>query len=82
LEESLDQVPADAPVAVHCQGGYRSSIATSLLQARGRTNLLDLVGGYQAWVTSHLPVAGEANESQACAAETGCTVPPDRGDIH
>jgi rhodanese-related sulfurtransferase len=78
LEASLDQVPTDTPVAVHCQGGYRSSIATSLLQAHGRTNLMDLVGGYQAWVTSHLPVAGEASESQACAAGTGCALPSDR----
>jgi glyoxylase-like metal-dependent hydrolase (beta-lactamase superfamily II) len=74
LEQSLDRVPAETPVAVHCQGGYRSSIATSLLQARGRTNLLDLVGGYQAWVTSHLPVAGPADESQTCAAGKGCAV--------
>lgn len=56
LEERISEVPAEVPVVVHCAGGYRSSIAVSILQKYGRSNVIDLVGGYKAWVGSKLPV--------------------------
>ena len=49
LRERVAEVPADRPVVVHCAGGYRSAIACSVLEQAGRTNMLDLVGGYGAW---------------------------------
>lgn len=52
LAERLDELPAGKPIVVHCQGGYRSSIAASLLQKHGRNEVRDLVGGYKAWVQS------------------------------
>jgi hydroxyacylglutathione hydrolase len=55
LAERVDEVPAEGVVVVHCQGGYRSSIAASLLQKLGRDNVIDLVGGYKAWVQTGLP---------------------------
>jgi glyoxylase-like metal-dependent hydrolase (beta-lactamase superfamily II)/rhodanese-related sulfurtransferase len=55
LAARIDEVPDQGDVVVHCQGGYRSTIATSLLQKQGRTNAFDLVGGYQAWKQSGLP---------------------------
>lgn len=39
----------DRPVAVHCQGGYRSMIACSLLQRAGYSNVIDVAGGFDAW---------------------------------
>lgn len=56
LEERMGEIPAKGLVAVHCQGGYRSSIAASLLQKAGRDNVYDMIGGYKAWVTSKLPI--------------------------
>lgn len=56
LEQRLSEVPTDGALVVHCQGGYRSSIAMSLLQKHGITNGLDLVGGFKAWEQSQLPV--------------------------
>lgn len=35
---------------VHCKGGYRSSIATSLLRRAGFRDIANLTGGYDAWV--------------------------------
>ena len=35
LEQRLGEVPRDRPVIVHCAGGYRSSIAASLLARAG-----------------------------------------------
>ncbi|MBN8625427.1 MAG: MBL fold metallo-hydrolase [Planctomycetes bacterium] len=49
LRQRLAEVPADRPVVVHCAGGYRSAIACSLLEQAGRSNMIDLVGGYGAW---------------------------------
>lgn len=39
----------DTPIAVICGTGYRSSVASSLLQARGMDNLVTVQGGMEAW---------------------------------
>jgi rhodanese-related sulfurtransferase len=57
LEERSGEIPAGKPIAVHCEGGYRSAIAASLLQKLGRGGVHDLVGGYKAWAAAKLPVA-------------------------
>ncbi|MBA4018436.1 MAG: MBL fold metallo-hydrolase [Pirellula sp.] len=49
LRSRLAEVPVDRPVVVHCAGGYRSAIACGVLEQAGRTNMIDLVGGYGAW---------------------------------
>jgi hydroxyacylglutathione hydrolase len=56
LLERLDDVPVGRPILVHCAGGYRSSIAASLLQRGGRTDLTELAGGITAWEAAGLPV--------------------------
>jgi hydroxyacylglutathione hydrolase len=60
LRERLEEVPADRPVVVHCEGGYRSAIAASILTQAGRNNVLDLVGGFKAWTASKLPIESAA----------------------
>lgn len=55
LRERLTEVPNDRPVVVHCEGGYRSAIAASLLAEAGRKKILDLVGGIKAWIATKLP---------------------------
>lgn len=59
LRERLAEVPADRPVVVHCEGGYRSAIACSILAQAGRTNIFDMVGGIKAWIASKLPTTPE-----------------------
>ena len=56
LEERARELPAGRPVVVHCEGGYRSAIAASLLQKLGRSDVHDMVGGYKAWLAAKLPV--------------------------
>ncbi len=53
----LSEVPKGRTVAVYCAGGYRSSIAASLLRASGYANVTDLVGGFAAWREASLPTA-------------------------
>jgi glyoxylase-like metal-dependent hydrolase (beta-lactamase superfamily II)/rhodanese-related sulfurtransferase len=67
LRERLAELPAKRTVVVHCEGGYRSAIAASLLAQAGVTELLDLVGGIKAWQASQLPVDAPAGEPQACS---------------
>lgn len=43
------ELPNDRPVLVHCAGGWRSSVAASLLRSVGHADVTDLVGGYAAW---------------------------------
>jgi len=49
LPETLDSLPHDRQIAVHCQSGARSSIGASVLQAAGRKDIINLEGGYSAW---------------------------------
>ena len=56
LLERLSELPAKSPVLVFCAGGYRSSIAASLLQREGITAVSELAGGIAAWETAGLPV--------------------------
>ncbi|MBI4060825.1 MAG: MBL fold metallo-hydrolase [Elusimicrobia bacterium] len=53
--ERVAEIPEGRPVAVYCAGGYRSSIAASLLRAAGRNDVADLVGGFAAWRDAALP---------------------------
>ncbi|NHD17791.1 MULTISPECIES: MBL fold metallo-hydrolase [Actinopolyspora] len=59
LPERLDEVPADKPVAVTCGSGYRSSVATSLLQRHGRNEVRNVLGGMSAWKQAELPTTRE-----------------------
>ena len=59
----LNQLPArmtelarDQRLFVHCAGGYRSSIAASLLQREGFDHVVELSGGLAAWETQQLPL--------------------------
>ncbi|HEX5234003.1 MAG TPA: MBL fold metallo-hydrolase [Silvibacterium sp.] len=56
LQERMGEVPRDRRIAVHCAGGYRSSIAASLLHQDGIMNVAEIAGGLAAWEAAHLPV--------------------------
>ena len=49
LASRLNEVPAERELVVTCRSGYRSSIAASLLRARGFSAVTDLRGGFLAW---------------------------------
>jgi glyoxylase-like metal-dependent hydrolase (beta-lactamase superfamily II)/rhodanese-related sulfurtransferase len=44
------------PTYVICQGGYRSSAATSILEQVGFNELYNVTGGTAAWINADLPV--------------------------
>lgn len=56
LAEDMKTLPKDRPVLVYCAGGYRSSIAASLLKRGGFASVSEIAGGIAAWETASLPV--------------------------
>jgi rhodanese-related sulfurtransferase len=58
FKAALPSLDGSLPVAVHCAGGYRSMIAASLLQRAGH-NVINVIGGYEAWKNEQLPTVAE-----------------------
>jgi len=56
LRLRLGEVPTDKPIVVHCAGGWRSSVAASLLRANDIAQVSDLLGGYNAWADARAEV--------------------------
>ena len=52
LLKRIEEIDKTSPVVVFCAGGYRSSIASSLLKSHGFTDVSDLIGGYSAWISA------------------------------
>ena len=55
LTSMLAALDRAKPVAAYCKGGYRSSIAASLLERAGFEQVLNISGGFDAWTACHLP---------------------------
>jgi glyoxylase-like metal-dependent hydrolase (beta-lactamase superfamily II)/rhodanese-related sulfurtransferase len=55
LESRVSELGRNKLLVVHCKGGYRSSIATSILRRAGFHDIANLTGGYDAWVAMHQP---------------------------
>jgi glyoxylase-like metal-dependent hydrolase (beta-lactamase superfamily II)/rhodanese-related sulfurtransferase len=49
LSENLDSLNRENRVAAICAGGFRSSIATSILEQHGFRRISNIVGGMSAW---------------------------------
>lgn len=53
LPGRLGEIPRERPVVTYCAGGYRSSVAASVLRRGDFADVSDLLGGYQAWTSRH-----------------------------
>jgi glyoxylase-like metal-dependent hydrolase (beta-lactamase superfamily II)/rhodanese-related sulfurtransferase len=51
----IDELDPDAPTVVFCAGGYRSSVAASVLREAGFADVSDVLGGYGAWTELVVP---------------------------
>lgn len=49
LPSRCGELDPGKPTVVYCAGGYRSSVAASLLRQRGFGDVSDIVGGFSAW---------------------------------
>jgi glyoxylase-like metal-dependent hydrolase (beta-lactamase superfamily II)/rhodanese-related sulfurtransferase len=56
LVENIGMLPKDRALLLYCAGGYRSSIAASLLQKNGFDRVSEIAGGLAGWEAAKLPV--------------------------
>ena len=60
LVEHAEELDPSKLVVVHCKGGYRSAVATSILRRAGLNDIANLTGGYDAWKAAELQKAQPA----------------------
>ncbi len=68
LESMLAALERDRPVAVHCKGGYRSAIACSIIQRAGFDNVINVMGGFDAWLACGLPKSAVPTPSHSVSS--------------
>jgi hydroxyacylglutathione hydrolase len=73
LADTLSDLDRIRPVAVHCKSGYRSSIGTSILKRAGFENVVNVIGGIDAWKACGLPVVVPGEEKAPAAKTAGVT---------
>lgn len=56
INDHLTEFPEKETFYVHCAGGYRSMIASSILKSRGIHNLVDVAGGFADIKKAGIPV--------------------------
>ena len=64
LADDFGKLDPESPTYVICQGGYRSSIGTSILENAGFKSIYNVTGGTAAWVNAGLETEASA---AACA---------------
>jgi rhodanese-related sulfurtransferase len=56
FDKQLPELPKEENIYVHCQGGYRSMIAASLLRRKGFKYVKNVHGGFKAISKTEIPV--------------------------
>jgi rhodanese-related sulfurtransferase len=56
LATRAGELPADRPLMIVCHTGSRSSAVTGFLARSGRTDVVNVAGGMEAWERGGLPV--------------------------
>ncbi|MFG0329042.1 MAG: rhodanese-like domain-containing protein [Phycisphaerales bacterium] len=60
--DELDGFSRDKTTAVYCGSGYRASIAASMLEQAGYSDVRNVPGSWEAWTERDLPVSHEHTE--------------------
>ena len=55
INEHMNELEKDKAYHIHCAGGYRSMIASSILKSRGIHNIVDIQGGFKAIAETDIP---------------------------
>ena len=61
LEARIDEIPKDKKILVYCRTGHRSTTASKMLIDAGYSNVYNMVGGINAWISAGYPVVGSQN---------------------
>ncbi len=63
LSDNIDKLDPTRQTFVICQTGYRSSLATSLLENAGFSSVCNVAGGTSAWIEAQFPSEAEAQSA-------------------
>ncbi|HMQ68908.1 MAG TPA: MBL fold metallo-hydrolase [Ignavibacteria bacterium] len=55
INVNLAEFPKDKEFVIHCEGGYRSMTAASILKSRGWENFMEVEGGYSSIKETNVP---------------------------
>ncbi len=61
LSDRTNELDPSKLLVVHCKGGYRSAIATSILRRAGFREIANLTGGFDAWQAANQPETEHAH---------------------
>jgi len=56
IADGAARLPKDRPLLLYCAGGYRSSVAASILEREGFGPVGQIAGGLAAWESAKLPI--------------------------
>ncbi len=56
LEEHLAEIPEEKQIVVHCDAGFKGSLAASILQKHGFRHVINLLGGTIGWEAANYPL--------------------------
>lgn len=62
LSKELKRIDRKKPKVIYCDSGYRASLAASILQKEGFTDVHNVPGSWQAWKNARLPIVHEEEE--------------------
>ena len=78
LREKYASLPKDKPIIVICRSGGRSAAASAFLEEQGYDQILNMIGGMNAW--EYDTITGEEPGSEECA-EGPCLVTSSWGSL-
>jgi glyoxylase-like metal-dependent hydrolase (beta-lactamase superfamily II)/rhodanese-related sulfurtransferase len=55
INEQMAEINRNQPYYLHCRSGYRSTVASSILKARGFENLVNVLGTFEDIAASEIP---------------------------
>jgi len=56
FESNVSTLDKDAAICVYCRSGKRSASSATILHKQGFTKVYNLLGGFNAWKSSGLPI--------------------------
>jgi hydroxyacylglutathione hydrolase len=56
LPQHAQEIPKDRPIFIYCDSGYKGSLAASVLAKHGFSDVINVLGGMQAWMVAGYPV--------------------------
>ncbi len=65
VDDLLASIQAQRPIAVICGSGYRSSVAASVLKARGHQQVAHVLGGMTGWQAEDFETTNASDEREA-----------------